>query len=426
MNDATNATDTALAEIQRTESRVQAWVHIDDGQALFQAADIDRRVDTGEALPLAGLTVGVKDIIDVEEMPTRAGFAPFAGRIATRDSSVSARLRAAGATIVGKTTTTQFAVADPTVTRNPWNLDRTPAGSSSGSAAAVASSHVDLAIGSQTAGSTLRPAAFCGVVGFKPSFGWTSRAGMVPLADTLDTVGLITRSVAHAALLFDALADAGLERVGACNPDVPARIGFWDDANQLATPEVRHLIEAALTRAIEAGAVVEEAPPPAPYRDLLAIHHITMLTDGAAAHEKLFRQHPDAYGPRVRAFVETGMTIPGHSYVRAQILRREYREKAIADWSSFDVIALPTAETPAPGLESTGSPALQAVVTLFGLPSISLPVGLSPDGLPVGLQLVSPNALGNVRLLRIARWMESLLEPLPAVPTGIADDDLSS
>ncbi|MDQ3549790.1 MAG: amidase, partial [Chloroflexota bacterium] len=187
MNDATNATDTALAEIQRTESRVQAWVHIDDGHALFQAADIDRRVDTGEALPLAGLTVGIKDIIDVEEMPTRAGFAPFVGRIATRDSSVSARLRAAGATIVGKTTTTQFAVADPTVTRNPWNLDRTPAGSSSGSAAAVASSHVDLAIGSQTAGSTLRPAAFCGVVGFKPSFGWTSRAGMVPLADTLDT-----------------------------------------------------------------------------------------------------------------------------------------------------------------------------------------------------------------------------------------------
>lgn len=425
MTEATNATHQALGEIQRTEARVQAWVHVDDGHALFQAADIDMRVSDGEALPLAGLTVGIKDIIDVEEMPTRAGFAPFAGRIVTRDSSVTARLRAAGATIVGKTTTTQFAVADPTVTRNPWNLDRTPAGSSSGSAAAVAAGHVDLAIGSQTAGSTLRPAAFCGVVGFKPSFGWTSRAGIVPLADTLDTVGLISRSVANAGLLFDALADAGLECAGACDPEMPARIGFWDDAAQLATPEVRHLIEAALTRAIEAGATVEDAPAHAPYRDLLAIHHITMLTDAAAAHETLFRQHPDAYSPRVRSFVETGMAIPGHVYVRAQILRREYREKALADWSSFDVIALPTAETPAPGLETTGSPALQAVVTLFGLPSISLPVGLSPDGLPVGLQLVSPTMSGNAQLLRIARWMEGLLDPLPAVPTGIADPEMS-
>ncbi|HEX5165192.1 MAG TPA: amidase family protein, partial [Thermomicrobiales bacterium] len=229
------------------------------------------------------------------------------------------------------------------------------------------------------------------------------------------------RRVEQIARLFDALADDGLDRAGDCEPEAPARIGLWADATLLATEDVRRLVDAALTRAIETGAVVEEAQSPAVYRDLLAIHHITMLVDGAAAHQKLITRYPDAYGPRVRSFVETGMAIPAHSYVRAQILRREARDRALTDWGEFDVIALPTAETPAPGLESTGSPALQAVVTMFGLPSVSLPVGLSPDGLPVGLQLVAPTRLGNARLLRIARWLEGLLEPLPAIPTGIAD-----
>jgi aspartyl-tRNA(Asn)/glutamyl-tRNA(Gln) amidotransferase subunit A len=421
VSDATGATHRALAEIQRTEPLVRAWVHIDADAALSQAADIDRQ-HAESPLPLAGLTVGVKDIIDVAGMPTVAGFEPFAGRVASRDSAIAAGLRAAGAVIIGKTTTTQFAVADPTVTRNPWNLERSPAGSSSGSAAAVAAGHVDLAIGSQTAGSTLRPAAFCGVVGFKPSYGWISRAGMIPLADTLDTAGLLARTVADAARLFDALAGSDIEQAGASEPEAPARIGFWSDAADLATPEVRNLIEAALTRAIAAGAIVEDAPAPAPYRDLLAIHHITMLVDTAAAHSKLFQRYPDDYGPRVRSYVETGAAIPAHTYVRAQMLRRQYLAKALSDWAAFDVIALPTAETPAVELETTGSPALQAVVTMFGLPSISLPAGLSPDGLPVGLQLVATTALGNVRLLRIARWLEDLLDPLPSAPSGIRPD----
>ncbi len=421
MPDAVEATKRALAEITRTEHLVKAWVHVDNDAALAQAAEAHQRRDHDPTPTLAGLTVGIKDIVDVAGMPTLAGFKPFANRIAEADSAIAARLRTAGATIVGKTTTTQFAVADPTITRNPWNLDHTPAGSSSGSAAAVSARHVDLAIGSQTAGSTLRPAAFCGVVGFKPSFGWISRQGMIPLSDTLDSVGLFSRSTTDVALLFDALAESNLERAGDSPPDAPARIGLWSDATQLATVDVRHIIDAALTRAIEAGAIVENAPSPAPYHDLLAIHHITMLVDASAAHARLFRQHAASYGPRVRAFVETGSAIPGHSYVRAQMLRREYREKALREWADFDVIALPTAETPAPGLETTGSPSLQAVVTLFGLPSISLPAGLSSDGLPVGLQLVSPTALGNARLLRIARWMESLLDPLPSVPTGITE-----
>jgi aspartyl-tRNA(Asn)/glutamyl-tRNA(Gln) amidotransferase subunit A len=422
VTNATSATQRALREIERTEDRIKAWVQICRENALEQADDIDRRVAAGEALPLAGLTVGVKDIVDVAGMPTVAGFEPFANRVAVSDSAVASRLRAAGATIIGKTTTTQFAVADPTVTRNPWNLERTPAGSSSGSGAAVAANHVELAIGSQTAGSTLRPAAFCGVVGFKPSFGWTSRRGMIPLADSLDTVGLIAHSVEHTSLLFDALAESSLERAGTCEPEQPSRIGFWEEAARRATPEVIAVVEAALKRAIEAGVVIETVPSPTSYDDLLAIQHITMLVDGAASHERLFQRYPDFYGPRVRSFVETGMTVPGHSYVRAQILRREYRERALSDWSSYDLIALPTVETEAPGLETTGSPALQAVVTLFGLPAITLPAGLSPDGLPIGLQLVATTPLANAQLLRIARWFENLLEPLPSVPTGIAEN----
>jgi aspartyl-tRNA(Asn)/glutamyl-tRNA(Gln) amidotransferase subunit A len=362
------------------------------------------------------MTVGIKDIIDVAGMPTGAGFVPFANRIATTDATVVTRLRESGATIIGKTTTTQFASADPTPTRNPWNLDRSPAGSSAGSAAAVAAGHVDLALGSQTAGSTLRPAAFCGVVGFKPSFGWASRDGMLPLADSLDTVGLFARTVSNIAALFDALADEGIERAGTIEPTAPTRIGFWNEPAMFATSDVQNLVDAALTRAIQVGATVEPVAGPADYRDLLAIHHITMLVDAAAAHEKLFRRHPNAYAPRIRAFVETGSAISGQTYARAQLLRREYRERALRDWADYDILALPTAETPAVPLETTGSPALQAVVTLLGLPSISIPAGLSPDGLPVGLQLVSTKPLGNSNLIQFAAWFEQLLDPLPVLP----------
>jgi len=417
MTSAVEAVTNALAEIERTEPLVKAWVHVDAAAAREQATGIDQHTSANQ--PLAGLTVGIKDIIDVAGMPTVAGFTPFADRIATSDADVVQRLRTAGAVIIGKTTTTQFALADPTPTRNPWNLDYSPAGSSSGSAAAVAAGHVDLALGSQTAGSTLRPASFCGIVGFKPTFGWASRTGMIPLADSLDTVGLFARDVMSIARLFDALADPDVERAGEIEPAAPPRIGFWEDAASLATDEVHNLVDAALARAIQSGVSVEPVTSPADYRDLLAIHHVIMLVDAAAAHEKLFQTHVNAYGPRIRMAIETGSAIAAHTYARAQLLRREYRDQAVRDWSRVDVVALPTAETPAVPLDTTGSPALQAVVTMFGLPSISIPAGLSQDGLPVGLQLVATSPNGNASLLRVAAWFERLLDDLPTPPTAI-------
>ncbi|MGH9174739.1 MAG: amidase [Vicinamibacterales bacterium] len=421
MRDPVAATRASFAEIERTDRLVHAWSHVSVDDALASAGHVQARLEDGDELPLAGMTVGIKDIINVAGIPTTAGFGPFAGRIAGSDADIVGRLRGAGAVIIGKTVTTQFAVSDPAETRNPWNLDRTPGGSSSGSAAAVAARHVDVAIGSQTAGSTLRPAAFCGVVGLKPPFGWTSRRGMVPLADTLDTVGVIGRSVLDVARVFDILADDQRAPVDSCEPTQPARIGYWRDAAVLARLDVRELVESTVARAAANGVEVLDADSPAPYRDLLAIHHITMLTEAAASHERLFSSAPTAYRARVRAYVETGMTVPGHSYVRAQILRREYLARARELWGGVDFIAIPTAETTAPDLTTTGTPTLQAVITMFGMTSISLPVGLSADGLPIGIQLVSPRPDGTADLLRAARWLESLIEPLPPIPSAIAN-----
>jgi aspartyl-tRNA(Asn)/glutamyl-tRNA(Gln) amidotransferase subunit A len=410
------ATKAALERIDLTEERVRAWVTIDHLGALAQAEAVERRQAAGEVVPLAGLTIGIKDIIDVAGLPTIAGFEPYRGNIAAADALVVRRLKQAGAVVIGKTVTTQFAVGDTAPTGNPWNLERTPGGSSSGSAAAVSAGHVDLALGSQTGGSTLRPASFCGVVGFKPSFGWVSHHGVVPLAPSLDHVGLFGRSVESVAALFGAAADEQVHPAVPSPAVQPPRIGLWRDPLSIATEEVQAAVLAALGQAAAAGADVSEVESRFSYADLRSIHAVVMSSEVGAVHRHLLERHRDAYQEGIRAFVETGQAVPAADYLAALRLRDEARQVMAHDWPTFDLIAWPTVATTAPTPEGNGSPVLQVAMSLLGWPALTLPIGLDHEGLPIGIQLARPGWGDDWRLLEHCRWVEAQLPTMPAPP----------
>ena len=410
----------SIEAVRATDEQIRAWVTVDDEGALRQAEWVNAAVKSGTTLPLAGMTVGVKDVFDVASLPTIAGFLPFSRRpSATRDAAVVARMRAAGAIIVGKTVTTQFAAGDPAMTRNPWNLARTPGGSSSGSAAAVAARHVDAALGTQTGGSVLRPAAFCGVLGFKPTLGWASTQGLIPLAPTLDHVGLFAHSVADLARLYDVLADDGLPRAGACTALGAPRIGVWADPLSRASSVMRDAVIDAVERLARAGATVLDATCSLSFQNLLAVHHTLMWSDMAAVHRSLIARFPDDYSPKLRMSIEVGAATPVSAYVTARAVREQVVGQLRRRWSDYDVVIIPTADGGAPTPETTGNTELQAAITLLGLPAISIPVGFDPDGLPLAMQLIGPRRGADVDLLRVARWIETLMPKLP-VPPNIA------
>jgi aspartyl-tRNA(Asn)/glutamyl-tRNA(Gln) amidotransferase subunit A len=404
-----------LARIAATEPDLRAWVLVDAEGARRQAAERDRHTagSPGELPPLHGLPVGVKDIIDVQGLPTRAGFEPFAARTAQQDAAVVAALRSAGAIVLGKTETTQFAVRDPAPTRNPWHRERTPGGSSSGSGAAVAARQVPAALGSQTSGSTLRPASYNGIVGFKPTFDWVPTDGVTPLCWSLDHVGLLARRVGDAEVLWrTAASDPGPSTRG---PRAAPRLGLVTPAlDGAAAPLTAHLRDVA-ARLEAQGASVR--PVDLPLELAQSVQQVTMQTEAAAVHHHLLRRHADAYGPLLRAFLEVGEQLPGWAYLHAQRLRRRLAGEVRAASEGLDALLLPTAPGPPPGLESTGNASLLAPFTLLGLPAISLPSGLDRDGLPIGVQLAGRRD-EDADLLAVAAWCEERLGWLasPAEP----------
>lgn len=324
-----------IERIERTDQELRAWVVVDRERALAEAKRRDE-LPRDRRGPLHGVPIGVKDIFDVAGLPTKAGFAPFADRVAADDCTVVARLRSAGAVILGKTVTTQFAYIDPPPTRNPWNADRTPGGSSSGSGASVAARQVPAALGSQTGGSVLRPAAYNGVVGLKPTYGRVSRSGVLPLAWSIDHPGTLTRSVVDAALLLRAIAghdprDPSSSRapvpdyVAAARPGAPPRLLVLDDFLERAQPDAALRFVDAIGRLRTAGASVERGRFPSGAPALIGAHAVVMQAEAAAVHRRLIAEHRDAYAPRIRAFVENGALVLAVDYLDAQRLRRRLR-----------------------------------------------------------------------------------------------------
>ncbi|MBI1846624.1 MAG: amidase [Candidatus Rokubacteria bacterium] len=399
--------DACLAQIDAVEPRVKAWVHVDAPSARATAAERDAEARAGRVRgPLHGVPVGAKDIIDVAGMPTTGGARPWAHTRPGLDATCVARLRAAGAVVLGKTHTTQFAYRDPAPTANPWNADHTPGGSSSGSAAAVAARMVPLALGSQTVGSVLRPAAFCGVVGYKGTYGLVPVDGVIPLAWSFDHVGVLTRSVADAALGFGVLTGAGY---AATPPARPPRLALAPELLARAEPANAAQIQAIATALAAAGASVTEVKLPAVFADLHAAGQVVVESEAAAYHEPSFRQHADEFGPGIRAGVASGLGHPAPAYVRANRTRLAFREEVMPILAAHDALLSPTAPGVAPrGLGWTGDASFCAPWSWSGTPSISLPSGVAPSGLPTAVQLTAA-AGGDASLFAVAAWCERVL-----------------
>jgi Asp-tRNA(Asn)/Glu-tRNA(Gln) amidotransferase A subunit family amidase len=398
-----------LHRIDRCEERIRAWVLIDRAGALAQAEEHAREIQRGGWRgPLHGIPVGIKDIYDVFDWPTAAGSRLWKNSIARQDAPLVRRLRQAGAVFLGKTVTTQYASFDPPPTRNPWDLSRTPGGSSSGSAAALACGMCLGALGSQTGGSITRPAAYCGVAGCKPTYGRLSTRGVVPLAASMDHPGPMARCVRDLDLLFRTLADGGLPNPpdGAKSPPVLGRVrGLFETR---ADAEVAAMMEETSARLRAAGAFVEEVTLPASFAEVLSRHRTVMAVESAMFHQERLRRHPEDYDPCIRSLLEEGLSCPAPEYARCKEHQRLLRREMEYCFGRVQVLLTPAATCPAPDAGSTGDPAFNSPWSYTGLPTVSFPSGRSSDGLPLAIQLVG-RPWDEIELLSVAAWCEDAL-----------------
>ena len=381
-----------LARIDAREGEVQAWNHVARDAALARARALDQGAHQGL---LHGLPIGVKDLIATADMPTTYGSPIYAGHQPANDASCVALARASGAVVLGKTVTTEFATFQPNQTRNPHNTAHTPGGSSSGSAAAVADGMVPLALGTQTAGSLTRPAAYCGIVAFKPSFGGINRAGAKPLSDTLDTVGTLARSVPDAALFAAALSGRHdwLVRPMGEHLARPLRVGLchtyeWPQA----LPETQDAMQQAAARVQASGAMtLHEVRLPVDYELLVQAQTHIQLAEQAQclAYERL--QHFDRLSPRLQGIMQAGVAVTAAQYDQAQALVARCRAQLADVFKDVDVLLAPSAAGSAPlGLDNTGDPLFCRIWTVLHTPTVNIPAGHAPNGMPVGLQVVGP------------------------------------
>ncbi|HSH42080.1 MAG TPA: amidase, partial [Arenicellales bacterium] len=414
--------EACLARIDEREDAVRAWTHLDRDLALEQARHADREMKAGrEAGPLHGIPVGVKDIFDTSDMPTQYGTVLHEGRVTKEDAAAVARLRAAGAVILGKTVTTEMAVFSPGATRNPHDTGRTPGGSSSGSAAAVADAMVPLAIGTQTNGSIIRPASFCGVVGYKPSHGLISRHRVLPQSRLLDHVGVFSRSVADAALLTGQLighdendpdtrprARYRLLEAARQAPQAGPRLGFvktpvWDEGEADAQAAINDLVGSL-------GEGIEPHPLPAVFDNAVEWHRLVFEADLARSYRREYEQGRDKLSTVLREMIERGQRVAAVDYRAAREGRETLRAELDQVFERFDALLTPAVKGQAPqGLDSTGSPVFCTLWTLCGAPAISLPLMHGKDGMPIGVQLVGRPG-EDERLMTTAAWLMEIVQ----------------
>jgi Asp-tRNA(Asn)/Glu-tRNA(Gln) amidotransferase A subunit family amidase len=360
------------------------------------------------ALPLRGLPIGVKDIYNTSALPTCYGSPIYRNFRAASDAAMVNLLTAVGASIPVKTATTEFAFLEPAATRNPWAISSSPGGSSAGSAAAVAAGMLPAAIGSQTAGSILRPASFCGIVGFKPSFGRLPIEGAKAFAPSLDTVGLFTAGVDDMQALFAALrgVEPSFERNEASSLRVGVFRGPHDDA---ASPAARSALQDAIARFERAGAGLRDIQAPAPLIAADEAHGLIMAYEGARALSEELRLHRAALSARLAAFLDEGARVDLSAYQQAKERAVEARRVHLSLFAEADILLTFASADVAPSdLSSTGSPIFNRLWTLLGLPCVSVP-GLMDGGMPIGVQIVGPMG-GDDRLLSAAAAVAAVLK----------------
>jgi Asp-tRNA(Asn)/Glu-tRNA(Gln) amidotransferase A subunit family amidase len=413
-----------LARIRTLEAQVQAWAWLDETHAIARAQEADRARASSPGGPIHGVPLGVKDIFATRGIPTEMGSPIMRGNVPERSAVVVDRLVQSGGILLGKTVTTEFAHMTPGKTRNPWNPEHTPGGSSSGSAAAVAAGFVPGAIGTQTNGSVIRPAAYCGVVGFKPSQGLLPNDGVNPFAPNLDQIGVFARCVDDAVLLASCMQPEGTpliptEVAALTRPPRLARVRspIWERAEP--AQQERFLRDAETLAA--AGARVEDKDLLPHFRDAYDVHRVIMAYEAMQVFAKLQPEQREHLSPGLRRYLEDAGRIRFQTYQDALDLRPALRKQLELLLQGFDAIITPpvTGEAPA-GLEKTGDPSFCTLWTLAGLPALTLPSGRGPHGLPLGLQLVG-SYQGDVHLLAVAGWCEAELgftlgEPSSSIP----------
>ena len=410
----TGLVERCLARIETGDRDLRAWVSVDASGARADAARADddraRGIDLGV---LHGIPIGIKDIVDVAGTVTGAG-SPLRMQWeppAERDAVLVTALRRAGAIIIGKTVTTQFACFDPPTTQNPWGAGRTPGGSSSGSAAAVATGMVPAAIGSQTGGSITRPAAYCGVCGMKPTFKTVSLDGVVPVAPSLDHPGPIAQTVGDLRIMLEALTGTACMESG-----LPAmsrlKLGrlrrFFEDR---VDPQLSDALDATISRFASAGATIVDIDVPREFSDVLVHHRRIMATEAAAWHRERFQEHRDDYRPCVASLIEDGLRTSFDDYCASKVHQQALITAMAAQFQdSIDAMLTPAATGPAPDASITGDPCMNSPWSYTGLPTVSFPIGLCSDRLPLAIQLAGPHR-HDWQLLDVAEVCERLLRP---------------
>jgi len=411
-----------LARIDARNEAVGAWAHIEKDYALEQARRADQVRGFGNGTgPLHGVPIGIKDIIDTRDYPTENGCPLYEGNKSRRDAACVAALKSAGAIVLGKTVTTELALMTPSATHNPIDLERSPGGSSAGSAAAVADLMIPAALGSQTAGSVLRPASYCGIYGFKPTFGLISRNGVLMQSHTLDTLGLLARSIDDLALLTDCLSaqdpndpvsyarsQPHVTKMGLSDPPLAPTFAFvktpaWpeyaDQGMQEAFAELKDFL----------GPVCEEIEIPG-LDNVIEWQRIVQLAENAAYYGPLQDRGRGQLSDGLNARLDEGARVPVRDYISAVASREKAYEAMFEVFDTYSAILTPAAPGPAPLLSEgiTGSPIFDGLWTYLGMPAISVPL-LEINGLPIGVQLVGLRQ-DDGRLLRTARWLATRLE----------------
>jgi amidase len=409
------------------EPRIQAWEWFDASRAMAEAEE--RAGGILQDLPLFGIPVGVKDIIATRGIPTRYGSRIFATNVPTHSAWIVRRLEALGGLVMGKTVTTEFAYRQPGKTRNPWNTAHTPGGSSSGSAAAVAAGFVPIAIGTQTLGSVIRPAAYCGVVGYKPSYGAISRTGIHPFSATLDTVGVFARSVADAAWFGACLMGPDprdeatltkgpekilrvpLEPMTAAPRIAVVRTQKWP----LASDVQKTHFDQSMAKLQAAGAAVREVNLPRLFDDAWDNVMVIASRDAVKSFASIESRHRIRLSPHLIELLDRGHRVTPEQYAKARTKRDDYRRWLDGVFERNDAIATVPATGEAPeGLSNTGDASFCSLWTQAGMPAISIPSGFGPKGLPLGLQIVG-RYREDQRALEVASWVEATLGFTPGL-----------
>lgn len=403
--------ESCLERIHASESKINAWAALDDARALALAAARDaERARSRPTGPLFGIPVGVKDIFDTDDLPTEMGSPAFVAHQPRKNAELVRRIIAAGGYVIGKTATTEFAFLHPAETRNPWNRAHTPGGSSSGSAAAVAAGHVPVAVGTQTNGSVIRPAAFCGVVGFKPSQDSLPIQGTLTFSETLDQAGVFARKLADAAYFAGCLAAPGVLAAEVEPPARPPKLGLlsrfpWNAAE----PGAAAHLQSTLERLARQGMGLADTVLPDAFNEANRVHRTIMLYEGAREHSPRQAQFRRVMSGALNAAIDEGLAISHEDYDKALAERESLMGYARELFEDCDAVLSLPAPGPAPArLDATGDPSFCTLWSLVGFPAVTLPTGLSEIGLPHGMQLAGCTGDDN-RLLRVALWCEAAL-----------------